>query len=329
MVALDDVLPLLEAIVSYIDDGVLIATPDGALLYQNPAAGRLLGCVPNEPIRMLREACAFDLDQAIRQVCDREGDGPVQFERRFKISGRIRVLEFNCSQVTAHHSGILRLIIIRDRTDKRHMEAMLSRAQKEVISSDSQMLGILRRIQQIAPTNASVLLQGESGTGKTQLARMSHRLSTRAEGPFVEINCAAIPESLIESELFGHVKGAYTGAYQNRPGRFQTAHRGTLFLDEISEIPLHIQPKLLRALQDQTFEMVGSDKTVTVDVRVISASNRTLLEMVEREAFRADLYYRLAVIPVRIPPLRDRRGYSTVDAAFLQTTDRRRIFGRH
>lgn len=170
------------------------------------------------------------------------------------------------------------------------------------------MLEILNRIQQIAPTNASLLLQGESGTGKTQLARIIHRFSQRSHMPFIEVNCAAIPESLIESELFGHVKGAFTGASQGRIGRFQSAHKGTLFLDEITEMPLHLQAKLLRAVQDQEFEMVGSDKTIKVDVRIISASNRSLKDMVNNDEFRADLFYRLAVIPLTIPPLRNRPG---------------------
>lgn len=152
------------------------------------------------------------------------------------------------------------------------------------------------------------MLQGESGAGKTQIARMIHQQSDRAHKPFVEVNCAAIPESLIESELFGHIKGSFTGAMQDRSGRFQAANGGTLFLDEISEIPFHLQAKLLKAVQDQSFEMVGSDDTLKVNVRIISASNRDLREQVDQNIFRADLYYRLAVIPLTIPSLRDRPG---------------------
>ncbi|MEO5373502.1 MAG: sigma 54-interacting transcriptional regulator [Alphaproteobacteria bacterium] len=312
---LTDVLPLLEAIVSFMDDGVVVARPNGELLYQNPAAGRLLGFAPNEPVRRLRDTGTLNLEQAILEASgdDDPGDrrdGPfVRFERRVRVGGGYRSLEFNASIVAVPGTEAgLRLVIIRDRTEKRRMEAMVTRAQTELISTDPQMLEILNRVHHIAPTDAFVLLQGESGTGKTQIARMSHRMSNRAKGPFVEVNCAAIPESLIESELFGHVKGAYTGATQDRPGRFQAANRGTLFLDEISEFPLHLQAKLLRAVQDQEFEMVGSDRSVKVDVRVISASNRSLREMVDRGEFRSDLYYRLAVIPVSIPPLRDRPG---------------------
>ncbi len=306
-----DLMPMLEAIVSYMDDGVIVADENGDLAYQNPAAGRLLGFAPNEPVRTLRNCGGLDLEREIGEASGGSGPGswPVRFERRLRIGNGFRNLEFNASRVPVEAGRrLLRLVIIRDRTEKRRMEAVVNRAKTELVSTDPQMLGILRRIQLIAPTDASVLLQGESGTGKTQIARMSHRLSNRSGGPFVEVNCAAIPESLIESELFGHVKGAYTGATQDRPGRFQAAHKGTLFLDEISEIPLHLQAKLLRALQDQEFEMVGSDRTVRVDVRVISASNHDLRAMVDEGKFRADLYYRLAVIPVSIPPLRDRPG---------------------
>jgi transcriptional regulator with GAF, ATPase, and Fis domain len=201
----------------------------------------------------------------------------------------------------------LRLIVLRDRTEHRRLEAVLS-GSSGIISRDPKMLDILARIQQVAPTTAFVLLQGESGTGKTQLARQLHKISQRAGQPFIEVNCAAIPESLIESELFGHIKGAFTGAVHERPGRFQAAHKGTLFLDEISELPLNLQAKLLKVLQDQQFEMVGSDKSIQVDVRIVSASNRNLRDAVDNGDFRADLYYRLAVIPLNVPPLRERPG---------------------
>jgi DNA-binding NtrC family response regulator len=201
------------------------------------------------------------------------------------------------------------MLIVRDYTDKHQLATMLSQAEDSgLLTNDPQMLDIIARLEQIAPSPAFILLQGESGTGKTQLARYIHARSERANGPYVEVNCAAIPQSLIESELFGHVKGAFTGAHQRREGRFQAANGGTLFLDEISEVPIDLQAKLLRAVQDQCFEMVGSDKTVQVDVRVITASNRNLREAVDDGSFRADLYYRLAVIPIHIPALHERPG---------------------
>ncbi|MEO5337386.1 MAG: sigma 54-interacting transcriptional regulator [Magnetospirillum sp. WYHS-4] len=310
METIGDLYPLLEAIVAFMEEGVIIADERGRVLYQNPAAGEMLGASPNEPIRELGRIGDFNLLNAIAEAGRRRDGGFVRFERRVASrEGQQRDLSFHCGLVEAPGgNGRLRLVIAQDMTEQRHLEAAIRRASQELISSDPRMLDILRRIEQIAPTNAFVLLQGESGTGKTQIARLIHRLSGRAEHPFVEVNCAAIPESLIESELFGHVRGAFTGATQDRPGRFQAAHRGTLFLDEVGEIPIHLQAKLLRAIQEQEFEMVGSDKPVKVDARVISASNRNVRDMVDAGEFRADLYYRLAVIPIGIPPLRERPG---------------------
>jgi transcriptional regulator with GAF, ATPase, and Fis domain len=153
-----------------------------------------------------------------------------------------------------------------------------------------------------------VLLLGESGTGKELFARALHQLSSRAQAPFVAVNCAAIPETLIENELFGHERGAYTGADTRRPGRFELAHRGTLFLDEVGELPLPVQAKLLRALEDGRITRLGGQGEVDVDVRVVAATNRDLQQAVFRREFREDLYFRLAVFPVRIPPLRERRS---------------------
>jgi formate hydrogenlyase transcriptional activator len=162
-------------------------------------------------------------------------------------------------------------------------------------------------IQQVAPKTASVLISGESGTGKERVAVAIHRLSPRAGGPFIAINCAAIPESLIESELFGHEKGAFTGAIRQKVGRMELADQGTLFLDEVGDIPIEIQPKLLRALQEREFERLGSNHTRRVNVRLVAATNRDLERMIADKEFRSDLYYRLNVFPIRIPPLRERK----------------------
>jgi formate hydrogenlyase transcriptional activator len=164
----------------------------------------------------------------------------------------------------------------------------------------------LQAVAMVAPTNATVLIQGETGTGKELIARAIHRLSPRRHAPFVTVNCAAIPSGLLESELFGHVRGAFTGALTPTVGRVQLAHTGTLFLDEIGDLPLEVQPKLLRFLQEHTFEKLGSPHTMRVDVRVVAATYQGLLHLVRERRFRADLYYRLHVFPITTVPLRDR-----------------------
>jgi formate hydrogenlyase transcriptional activator len=176
----------------------------------------------------------------------------------------------------------------------------------EIVGHSDALRQALKAVETVAPTDTVVLIQGETGTGKELIARAIHSLSGRRERTLVKLNCAAIPSGLLESELFGHEKGAFTGAIQRRTGRFEVADKGTLFLDEVGDIPLELQPKLLRVLQEQEFERLGSSRTVKVDVRVIAATNRDLAAMVAEGSFRADLYYRLNVFPVRIPPLRER-----------------------
>ena len=176
-----------------------------------------------------------------------------------------------------------------------------------IVGCSSAMGSVLAGVEQVAPTNSTVLILGETGTGKELIARALHRISERRERPFVRLNCAAIPFDLLESELFGHEKGAFTGAIAQKVGRFEMADAGTLFLDEIGDIPLALQPKLLRVLQEQEFERLGSGRTHHINVRLVAATHRNLTDMVQRHEFRSDLYYRLNVFPLTLPPLRDRR----------------------
>jgi formate hydrogenlyase transcriptional activator len=177
---------------------------------------------------------------------------------------------------------------------------------EEIVGSSEALRHVLRQVETVAPTDSTVLIYGETGTGKELIARALHTLSTRKGHAFVKLNCAAIPTGLLESELFGHERGAFTGAIAQRVGRFELAHGGTMFLDEIGEVPLELQPKLLRVLQEREFERLGSTRTLHTDARLIAATNRDLAEMVAAQTFRSDLYYRLNVFPIRIPPLRER-----------------------
>jgi DNA-binding NtrC family response regulator len=180
------------------------------------------------------------------------------------------------------------------------------RGAPRIIGEDAQLRQVSQQLHRAAATDATVLLEGESGTGKELFARALHALSPRADGPFVAINCAAIPENLLETELFGHEKGAFTGATARKPGRFELGHRGTLFLDEIGDLPLALQAKILRALEEKQFERVGGTQSLHVDVRVVAATNRNLKARVAERQFREDLYFRLSVFPIQIPPLRER-----------------------
>ena len=182
-----------------------------------------------------------------------------------------------------------------------------SRRFEQIIGHSAALETVLGQVEQVAPTDSSVLIQGETGTGKELIARAIHNLSSRCGRPFIKLNCAAIPFDLLESELFGHERGAFTGAIAQKVGRFELADKGTLFLDEVGDIPPGLQPKLLRVLQEQEFERLGSTRTQQVDIRLVAATNRNLAQMVKRGDYRSDLYYRLNVFPISLPSLRDRR----------------------
>jgi formate hydrogenlyase transcriptional activator len=187
-------------------------------------------------------------------------------------------------------------------------ESMATPGFDGIVGNSAALRGVLRKVSQVAPVETTVLLTGETGTGKELIARAIHLVSARRDRSLVKVNCGAIPQGIVESELFGHEKGAFTGALQRRIGRFEMADRGTLFMDEVGELPLEVQVKLLRVIQEQEFERVGSARSQQVDVRLVAATNRDLDEEVAEGRFRSDLFYRLNVFPVRIPPLRERPG---------------------
>ncbi len=202
-------------------------------------------------------------------------------------------------------------------------QASYERRFEQVIGNSPALEAVLEQVERVAPTDSTVLILGETGTGKELIAHAIHNISSRCGRPFVRLNCAAIPLDLLESELFGHEKGAFTGAIAQKIGRFELADKGTLFLDEVGDIPPALQPKLLRVLQEQEFERLGSARTHQVDVRLVAATNRDLAEMVNRGQFRSDLYYRLNVFPVQLPPLRQRT--EDVPALVMHFVD---VFGR-
>ena len=199
-----------------------------------------------------------------------------------------------------------------------------SREFERIVGKSPALEAVLEQVERVAPTDSTVLIQGETGTGKELIAQAIHNVSRRYGRPYVKLNCAAIPFDLLESELFGHERGAFTGAIAQKIGRFEMAHTGTLFLDEIGDIPLPLQPKLLRVLQEQEFERLGSGRTHRVDVRLVAATHQDLAQMVKRNEFRGDLYYRLNVFPIVLPPLRKRReDIALLVSHFVETFSRR------
>jgi PAS domain S-box-containing protein len=310
-------LDLLQPLLEPIQEGVIVTNRHGHVLIHNQAVRRLFGLADESAPLVLSRLGQYNLRAALIRAGLREADGDgdhceakVQFDAEIRAEGAPRWLRIDSSLISLPGQGPqLRMIVLRDITAERRLSAVMQESDSlDFVARDPDMLRLVERLDLVAGSDAAVLLQGESGTGKTELARRLHHRSQRADKPFVEVNCGSIPASLIETELFGHVKGAFTGAYKDRVGRFKAADGGTLFLDEIGELPRELQPKLLRVLQDGGYEAVGSDRTVQANVRVVSASNRDLRDLVDRGEFRADLYYRIAVVKLQVPPLRDRPG---------------------
>jgi PAS domain S-box-containing protein len=310
-----------EAPIAYVHEGL-----DSRFIRANKAALRMLGVSAEEAKDMLGMSLVADTPDAqrrVREAFESIGRGTdtsgIVLELRRKDNGKPVWVQW---WSRPDPSGTFTRTMLVDITERVLMEQEQARLKAqntylqeeiksvhnfdEIVGASRGLLKVLEHVQRVAPTDATVLILGESGTGKELIARAVHSASNRADKPFIKINCAALPAGLVESELFGHERGAFSGALQRRLGRFELAHGGTIFLDEIGEVPLDVQVKLLRVLQEREFERVGGSQTISADVRVIAATNRDLQKAMTDGSFRTDLYYRLNVFPVQMPALRER-----------------------
>jgi len=317
-----------EAPIAYVHE-----TLDSRFLRANRAARRILGITPEDVPHMVGKDMVPDTPDAQRRMheaFESVGTGTdtsgVVLELRRKDTGNPIWIQWWSNP---DRSGSYTRTMFIDITERVLLEQEQARLKaqnlylqeelkavhnfEEIVGASAGLVKVLENVRRVAPTDATVLITGESGTGKELIARAIHSASKRADKPFIKVNCAALAVSLIESELFGHERGAFSGAIQRRVGRFELAHTGTIFLDEIGEVPPDVQVKLLRVLQAREFERVGGNQTIGTDVRVIAATNRDLGRSIREEKFRADLYYRLNVFPLQLPPLRER----TVDIPLL------------
>ncbi|MFH1156165.1 MAG: sigma 54-interacting transcriptional regulator [Pseudomonadota bacterium] len=304
----------LELVLDNLKDGIIAHDLKRKIVFFNRAAETITGYSKKEALGrdchevfdapFCGERCSFCSQSPLFKETI---EYPVTITTR---DGETRSLEMSVTPILDNGSFIGVIAAFRDMTE--HV-ALAAKAEEltsfaGIIGRDKVMVQLFQQIQDVAAYDYPVHIQGETGTGKERVASALHNISKRAGAPFVPVNCGAIPEGLVESELFGHVKGAFSGAVKERKGRFELAHKGTLFLDEVAELPKQIQVKLLRFLQEGTLERVGGEKSVSVDVRIISATNKNLAREVENGNFRKDLYYRLNVIPIELPPLRKRRN---------------------
>ncbi|MFI5057940.1 MAG: sigma 54-interacting transcriptional regulator [Candidatus Acidiferrales bacterium] len=319
-----------RGVVEAAPDAIVLANRDGRIVMTNPEVGRMFGYAQQEligqPVEILvpdrfrrghidhrsaylKRPVARSMGKGLELTAVRKDGsefpvdimlGPIERPQGPIVLAVIRDLSQRKKDDEA---------LRRSEQEKRYLEEELVTAHQfnEIIGESSGLKRVLKQVEDVATTDATVLILGETGTGKELIARAIHELSPRRDHAFVKLNCSAIPSGLLESELFGHEKGAFTGAIAQKIGRLELAHQGTFFLDEVGDLPLELQPKILRALQEKEFERVGGTKTIPVDVRLVAATNRDLAKMVANGQFRNDLYYRLRVFPITVPPLRERR----------------------
>ena len=304
-----------DTILDSIDDGIVAIGLNHNILYINRTARELLGVDNGEcllPSKMCKDiishtGCSFCclIDTSIKT-----GKPLYNYEVTFEKEGRKFFFSVNTALLKDINDKVIGGIeIFRDISLLQELKDELKSKHSfnNIIGKNYRIYEVFELLRQLAPTKSTALIEGETGTGKELIANAIHHNSPRSRGPFIKVNCAALSDGLLESELFGHVKGAFTGALTDKAGRFELAHGGTLFLDEVGDISQHTQVKLLRVLQKGEFERVGGTKTIKVDVRIITAYNKDLKEAVVRGEFREDLYYRLRVVPIHLPPLRERK----------------------
>ena len=350
----EDALHLNRLILESVGEGIYGLDSEGITTFINPAAEKMTGFSADEMIGNCQhklvhhsraDGTAYPQEKCPIYAAFRRGEVFHTSEEVFwRKDGTSFPVEYISTPIWENLQLLGAVVVFKDITEKKQAEEEILQLRQQlelenaylneevldaqsygdIIGNSPALETILRQIEMVGPTDANVLITGESGTGKELVAREIHNRSSRSKRTMIKVNCASIPKELYESEFFGHVKGAFTGAIQDRAGRFSLADGGTLFLDEIGEVPLDLQSKLLRVLQEGTFERIGDEKTLHADVRIIAATNRSLKEEVELKNFRQDLYYRLNVFPIEVPSLRDRKEDIPLLASnFLQLIGRK------